>query len=112
MIQHILLFRPRPTLTPDERHALAEAFEAAVRGVPGIRRFRIGRRVTHGREYERLMREDFQYAAVIEFDDVASLEAYLAHPAHDALGARFMASLDAGLIYDYDMTEDVRKLLD
>jgi hypothetical protein len=105
MIHHILLFRPRPTLTADDRRALADAFEAAVRGIPGIRGFHIGRRVTHGREYELLMREDLPYAAVLVFDDVASLKAYLDHPAHEALGTRFMASLDAGLIYDYEMVD-------
>lgn len=124
MIHHILLFRPRPDLTPERRRALAAAFETAVRSIPGIRGFRIGRRVTHGREYERLMREDLPYVAVLEFDDLASLKTYLAHPAHEALGNQFMEALDAGLIYDYEMMsggrggsgappwEDVRKLLE
>ena len=35
-----------------------------------------------------------------------ALDAYLAHPAHQALGAAFNASLGAALVFDFD-TEDV-----
>ena len=42
-------------------------------------------RVLHGRAYESLMHVDYQYAAVLEFDDSAGLRAYLEHPAHQRL---------------------------
>ena len=69
--------------------ALADALTVAIRDIPSVRRARIGRRVTHGRPYEQLMDVDYEYAAVLEFDDVDGLQAYLAHPAHEALAARF-----------------------
>ena len=120
MIHHVLLFRPRANLTGDEQRALAEALGTALREIPGIRACHIGRRVRHGREYERLMVEDFSYAAVLEFDDLAHLKAYLEHPAHEALGVRFMSAVESALIYDYEMTADdenapadeMRKLLE
>jgi hypothetical protein len=105
VIAHIVLFRPRPSLPPETRAALADALIGALRDIPAVRRARVGRRVTHGRPYEQLMKVDYEYAAVLEFDDVAGLEAYLAHPAHDALGARFFEAFEEALMYDYDLRE-------
>ena len=51
------------------------------------------------------MRTDFTFAALLEFDDKAGLEAYLAHPAHDRLAAQFFASFEEALIYDFEMLE-------
>lgn len=103
MVFHIVLFQPRPDITVPERVALLEALEDALRRIPSIRRFHVGRRIRHGAGYETLMTVDLEYAAVLEFDDLAGLQAYLHHPAHEALGKRFMQSLAASAIYDYSM---------
>ena len=108
------MFRPRPGLSEADRRGLADAFRDALREIPSIRRVRIGRRVTHGRPYESLMRVDYQYAAILEFDDVAGLKAYLEHPVHDALGARFFATFEEALMYDFELkdgTDGVDELL-
>jgi hypothetical protein len=105
MIAHIVLFKPRADLSAEARQRLAEFFEAALREIPSIRRARVGRRITHGRGYEALMTVDYQYAAVLEFDDVAGLKAYLEHPAHEQLGAQFFDVLEQALIYDFDLAE-------
>ena len=105
MIAHVVLFRPRPDLSAEERSALVDAFALALREIPSIRRSRVGRRVTHGRAYEQLMRENYEYAAVLEFDDFAGLKAYLGHPAHEQLGERFFATFEAALMYDYELKE-------
>lgn len=110
MIAHVVLFRPRAGLTRDERTALVDTYLHALQEIPGIRRARVGRRITHGRGYERLMKEDYEYALVLEFDDVQALKTYLEHPAHDDLGQRFYTSFDAALMYDYDMSEDPGEL--
>jgi hypothetical protein len=106
MLAHVLLFKPRPDMSVADRRAFAAAFEQAVREIPSIRRFRVGRRVTHGREYERAMTVDYEYAAILEFDDVAGLQAYLRHPAHDELGTRLFAAMESGLIYDFEMRDE------
>ena len=105
MIAHIVLFRPRADLTEEARVALSRAFQSAFRQIPVIRRARVGQRVLHGRPYEAQMREDYQYAAVLEFDDVAGLKAYLEHPSHEQLASRFGAVLDQALIYDFELQE-------
>lgn len=110
MLAHIVLFRPRAGLAPEARRALADAFETALRQIPSVRRARVGRRVMHGRPYEQLMRADYPYAAVLEFEDVTGLQAYLEHPAHEQLASRFFDAFEEALMYDFDLKEGVEEL--
>jgi hypothetical protein len=103
MVTHVVLFRPKAQLSAQSRQQLVEAFTRAVREIPQIQRANIGRRVTHGRPYEQLMRTDYPYAAVLEFEDLDRLKGYLAHPAHDALGSAFFECCDETLIYDFEI---------
>ena len=105
MIVHLVLFTPRADLSPEAKRQLANSFEAALKQIPSIRRARVGRRVTHGRGYEALMTVDYQYAAVLEFDDGDGLKAYLQHPAHEQLGAQFFEAFEQALMYDFDLAE-------
>ena len=110
MIAHVVLFRPKPELDLDARRELVRLFSAALREIGSIRRARIGRRRTHGRPYEQLMHEDYTHAVILEFDDLPGLTSYLEHPAHEHLGARFFASFEKALIYDFEMTTELRAL--
>jgi hypothetical protein len=103
MVAHIVLFRPKPDLAPTDRQAMFHALRAAAAEIPSVRRFQIGSRLKHGPEYERLMTDDYPYSAVIEFDDLPGLQAYLQHPRHQALGTLFYQLLDKALAYDYAM---------
>jgi hypothetical protein len=51
------------------------------------------------------MQANYEYAAVLEFDDVAGLNAYLEHPAHETLGSRFFAAFEEALMYDFELQE-------
>ena len=102
MIAHIILFAPRSDLSPGQREEVLTAFTRATSAVPSVRNVRIGRRILHGLPgYEQMMRTDFEYAAIVEFDDVSGLEEYLRHPAHAAAGHHFTESAAASLAYDY-----------
>ena len=105
MIAHIVLFRPRADLSESGRAELVSAFETAMQAIPSIRGARIGTRVLHGRPYEALMTSHYPYAAVLEFDDLAGLKAYLEHPAHERLGSTFFETFEQALMYDFDMQE-------
>jgi hypothetical protein len=105
MVLHIVLFRPKPNISESDRKALSDALSVAAKGIPTVKRFQVGTRVTHGRPYEQLMTENLPYAAVVEFDDVKGLKEYLEHPAHEALGTKFMELLEVGLIYDYEASQ-------
>jgi hypothetical protein len=103
MLTHIVLMTPRPDLTPAERDALIDAFERAVREIASVRHVRVGRRVIHGAGYEASALDIADYVALIDFDDLAGLQAYLRHPAHDELGARFGQSLRSAMVYDFEV---------
>jgi len=106
MIAHVILFKPRPGLAPAERGAVLQALTNASRDIPGIRSFRVGRRVRHGLPgYEQVMPEDFQFLVLIEVDDLEALKAYLSHPSHAAFGAHFTQSSAAALAYDYEVVD-------
>jgi hypothetical protein len=105
MIAHVVLFRPRADLSTDARQALAASFEAALTQIPSIRRARVGGRIVIGRGYEALMRVDYAYAAIIEFDDRAGLIAYLEHPAHQQLASQFFSAFAEALMYDFELGE-------
>jgi hypothetical protein len=115
VISHLVLFSPRPDLSEAGRRALLEALVSASATIPSIRSFRVGRRVKHGLAgYEQQMADDYQFAAIIEFDDLDALTAYLAHPSHASLGAHFGASASRALAYDYALVDarDVRQLIE
>ncbi len=102
MICHIVLFRPRPSLSPDERALLVAALKNAVSGIPQIRKAVVGERIRLNRPgYETLMAEHFEYSAILDFDSEADLRAYLDHPAHDDLGRLLYSFAEAVLAYDF-----------
>ncbi len=49
------------------------------------------------------MTRDFEYAAVMEFDDVEGLRQYLTHAVHESIGQFFTTAAAAALAYDYEM---------
>ena len=100
MLTHLVLMKPRPDLTDADRAALIAAFERAVGEIPTVRGVRVGRRVRHGAAYEQVALDAADY---IDFDDLAGLQSYLRHPAHDELGVRFGRSLSAALVYDFEV---------
>ena len=61
------------------------------------------------RPYELLMRTDYSHAAILEFDDLDGLKAYLEHPAHASLAEQFFSAFEDGLCYDFELG-DVRLL--
>ena len=106
MIAHVILFRPKPELTSADRDGILRTLTLAASDIPGVRRFRVGRRIRHGLPgYEQAMREDFEFVVIIEVDDVDALKAYLRHPSHAALGSHFSQSAAAALAYDYELVD-------
>lgn len=106
MISHIVLLQPRESLGRESRQAALNALSASARNIPGIARFRIGRRVKHGLPgYEQLMTQDYEFALVLEFDSIEALKAYLTAPAHNVLGDLFTTATSAALSYDYDLRD-------
>ena len=103
MVSHVVLFKLRGDLVAADRKALAAAFERAIREIPTVRHVRFGRRLMHGAGYEENPAYSADYLVIVDFDDLAGLQAYLRHPAHAELGARFGQSIGSALVYDFEV---------
>jgi hypothetical protein len=101
-ISHLVLMQPRAELTLAARQAFIDAFDRAMHEIPTVRGVRIGRRITHGAGYE-TSAPTMDYVAIIDFDDLAGLQMYLRHPAHEELGRLFGQSLIGSLVYDFEV---------
>jgi hypothetical protein len=102
MITHVVLLKPRADLSAPDRSAFVAALARALREIPSVRGFRVGRRVRFGAGYEANMPDAADFAAFIEFDDLDGLRAYLGHPAHADLGRLFGEVAPAALVYDFE----------
>lgn len=108
MIAHVVLFEPKPDLSERDRVALIEGLRALTRDVPVVRRLRVGRRIRHGLPgYEQMMRDDYSFAVILEFDSIDDLRSYLRHPAHQNVGHYFISLSARALAYDYELADDV-----
>jgi Stress responsive A/B Barrel Domain len=106
VIAHVVLFEPKPGLSDRERQNLIDGLRGVTRDVAAVRRLRVGRRIRHGVPgYEQLMRDDYSFVAIIEFDTIDDLRAYLAHPAHEIVGRHFSESSVRALAYDYRIVD-------
>jgi len=103
MIAHVVLLTPKPELSPEARRAFIERFERAVTEIPSVKGVRIGTRVLHGAQYEQLTPGTGDVLAVIDFDSLAGLRAYLQHPEHAALGRLFYELFSSAWAYDFEM---------
>lgn len=104
MILHVILYTPKTEMADGTRQEILAGLAAAATAIPSIRRLRVGRRMTHGRPgYEQAMQTHYEYAVIVEFDDLDGLIAYLSHPAHRAIGGHFVQSATDALAYDYEM---------
>jgi hypothetical protein len=103
MVVHVVLLKPRPGVSADERRRFVAAFDRATREIPSVRNVRVGARVRHGAGYEAAMPDTVEFLATIDFDDLAGLQAYLSHPAHDELGRLFGEVLSSALVYDFEL---------
>lgn len=104
MIAHVVLFRPKAALADSERARIVDALRDAHARIPQIRRFIVGTRTLTGKAYDGMAR-DFPYFVMLEFDAREDLEAYLTHPAHDALSLSFHQASDAAEAYDFEIGE-------
>jgi len=103
VIAHLVLLQPKPDLTEEQRAAALATIRGAAANLPDVRHLRLGRRIKHGLPgYEQLMPQDFEFAMIVEVDDVDALKRYLKAPAHEALAQLFYTATAAALAYDYE----------
>jgi hypothetical protein len=102
MVWHLVLMKPRADLAAADAEALIAALRHAVDAIPVVRELRVGRRLVHGAQSEKAAPDSADFMVSIGFDDLAGLQTYLRHPAHEELAARFYQSLSSALVYDFE----------
>ena len=108
VIAHIVLLQPR---AGSHRGASggrrSTTLSRAAANVPEIRRFRLGRRVKHGLPgYEQVMPQDFEFALIVEVDDVAGARRGTCRRRPTPRSATSStAPTSAALAYDYDAAD-------
>jgi hypothetical protein len=110
VITHLVVFRPKDSVGPAQRNLLVETLRTALQTIPSIRRVQFGQRVLVNRPYEQLMTTNYEFAALLAFDDLDGLRAYLDHPAHASLAAAFFTTVQDALMYDFDLRDGVEGL--
>lgn len=103
MIAHLVLLKPRPDLPVESRRAFARVFSHAVATIPSVRSVQVGRRVRHGAGYEASTPDAADVVALLTFDDLDGLRAYLTHPAHADVGRLFGETQQSAMVFDVDM---------
>lgn len=102
MIRHIVLIRPRADLPEGRMAEIMAALHALEKTVPGIVEIRSGANTSpegldHG----------YAWAFTVDFQDAASRDAYLPHPAHRQVGGMIVeAALDGiegVLVADFEL---------
>lgn len=101
MIRHIVALRFKPGTTGQTKASLYGDLAALQALVPGILAFHAGPNVT----VEPLSR-GFDDLFCFDFRDAAVREAYLIHPAHQAVGARIVAATEGGAegVFVFDLS--------
>jgi hypothetical protein len=95
MITHILLWNYRPEVPAEERAAIETELRALPEVVPPLAG------LTFGPVFRWRVRE-YRRACVMQFADLAALDAYQVHPAHQAFAARFHPATAELVALDYE----------
>jgi hypothetical protein len=111
MILRVVLFQLRSEVTDYDSRVLLASINGAVKSVPGLLSFNVGRRVESDGAYtlgDSPGRADgvhvpYEYVAVFQFDTIKALQAYFKHPAHAEILARFAAVAATAVTCDYEI---------
>jgi hypothetical protein len=106
MIQHIVLFNPKTTLSVEERRSFARTTIDTLTASPDIARMSIGRRANVDAGYERSFGDKtYEFAAVLEFRDRSALIRYLNSSDHAELGRLFWQNCQDSVICEVDLVD-------
>jgi hypothetical protein len=97
-IRHVVVFRYKPTATPEQIQQVTDAFRALKDKIPGITAFEYG--VNNSPEGKD---QNFSHVYTMTFRDAAARDTYLPHPEHKAFGQLLgrLGILDGVFVVDY-----------
>jgi hypothetical protein len=109
MILRLVLFHLKSDVTDYDSRVLLSSITGAVKSVPGLLSFNVGRRVegdvgyTLGDAAASGGSQPYDYAAVFQFENAKALQAYLTHPAQTEIRTRFAAVVSSAITCDYEI---------
>ena len=102
MIRHVVLLRIRPDATAEQIKSMFAALAGLKGKIGGVKSFSWGPYSSHEG-----LNQGFTHGFVMDFVDAAARDAYLPHPAHEAVKGQVVALLDGGLddvvAFDYEL---------
>ena len=94
MLTHVVLFKFKPETSPEQ----ASQLEAGLKGLPTvideIREFRVGRDIIRSER-------SYDLGLVSAFDDLAAMQRYQVHPAHQQVVAMVKACWSSVVAVDF-----------
>jgi hypothetical protein len=108
MILRVVLFHLRSEVSDYDSRLLLTSITSAVKSVPGLLSFNVGRRLESDGAYTlgdagNAQASPYDYAAVFQFENAKALQAYLKHPAQAEIRARFTAVVSTAVTCDYEI---------
>jgi len=94
MITHIVLFKFKPETTEEQIQQLAEGLGGLPEVIEEIREFRFGRDVLR-------TERSYDLGLVSSFEDLAALQRYQVHPAHQLVVAQVKTIASSVVAVDY-----------
>ncbi len=96
MIAHVVLFRLRPELSPEEVAAFVAQAREVLGPIPGVKNLRVGAGLGVKAEV------DHPVALLMEFEDEDALQGYQVHPEHQRFVHEIAGPVeDDKRVYDY-----------
>lgn len=95
-VRHVVCFRLKDDVSPDQIQAIENAFRDLPHKIPGIVDFEWGTNVS-----KENLSQGFTHCFLLTFKDEVARDAYLAHPAHKDFGALLHPHLDKVFVVDY-----------
>ena len=97
MYRHVVMFRFRPGVPPEDIAAIEAAFSALPDQIPSIVGYEWGLNVS-----QEGFDQGFTHCFLVTFKEQADLDAYLPHPAHQAFVERLLPTLDEDGVFVFD----------
>jgi len=101
-VKHVVVFKYKPSATPEQIEQVTAAFKALKGKIPGIVSFEYG--VNNSPEK---LNKGFTHVYLLTFTDAAARDAYLPHPEHKNFGALLgkLNILEEPFVVDFEVAQ-------
>jgi hypothetical protein len=101
-VKHIVVFKYKPTATPEQIAEVTSAFKGLKGKIPGIVSFEYG--VNNSPEN---LNKGFTHIYLLTFDNFAARDSYLTHPEHKKFGELLgkLGVLEEPFVVDFEVNE-------